>query len=198
MILTASAEPSRGWGGPLAILAAFVIFRVVVMPVGLWVMGKIKSPSPPPALPAGSRKKVQATVGVSRDEPRRDRHYAWGAIGYEQPGEIEPYEEPAERPGWRHRLAQARQVMTTGSHVLPEPDVEPEPPEDDIDLALDGEPEGVDDEPAEPIEKYIDRALDLGIPYNQMVKVLIDHYGVSKSTAKRRIGEVRTTRNTKG
>lgn len=187
-----AAEPDRGWGGPLAILAAFVAFRVVVMPVGRWVMNKIKNPSPPPALPAGSRPKVQATVGSSPREPRRDQHYEWGSISYEQPGPVKPYEEP-ERPGWRHRLAQARQIAATGTHVLPEPEIEPVPPEDDIDLALDGEPEA-EQEPAEPIEEYIGRALDLGIPYNQIVKVLIEHYGISRSTAKRRIGEVRAER----
>jgi hypothetical protein len=134
---------------------------------------------------------VQATVGVSEREPRV-QHYAWGAISHEQPEPVEAYEEP-ERPTWRHRLAQARQIAATGSHVLPEPDVEPEPPEDDIDLALDDEPEATE-ESDEPIEAYINRALDLGIPYNQMVKVLMGHYAISKSTAKRRIGEVRSSR----
>jgi hypothetical protein len=51
-----------------------------------------------------------------------------------------------------------------------------------------------DDDEGEKIEEYIGRARDLRVPYNQIVKVVVDYYGVSESTAKRRIREVDESR----
>lgn len=208
----ASAETPRGWGGPLALLAAFVIFRVVVMPVSRWVMSKIGNPSPPPALPAGSRKKVQSTVGFTDDEPDRVRDYSWGRIGYERRREIaeEPEELPAgadpERPTRAERMrllmAQARQVVTTGSSELPEePDdeleYEPEKdPEIDLDLGYEPERETVNTLPKTKALEYITQSRDLMLPYRQIVGVIVDVYAVSESTAKRWIREVDEARRT--
>jgi hypothetical protein len=179
-LAVAAAEPNRGWGGPLAILAAFVAFRLL-MPLMHRLRAKIGNPSPPPALPTAERVKVKATVGVTPDEPAEPEDGWWGRI--------------VEIGGVRVR--QARQVMATGSHVLPEADEPDEEPYGDIDLDLDNKEMADDEEDEERVdtaEEYIGRALGLGIPYNQMVKVLIDHYGVSRSTAKRRISEVRAAR----
>lgn len=181
----ASAEPSRGWGGPIALVAAYLIFRVgqYVATRRGWI--KIDNPSPPPALPTAERVKVQSTVGFTEPEPDEPEEGWWGRI--------------VEVGG--HRYRQVRQVMATGSHELPPDDDEPDEAGEDpaIDLALDDEPapEG-EEERGETIEEYIGRALGLGIPYNQIVKVLIDHYGVSRSTAKRRIGEARNAQQAKG
>jgi hypothetical protein len=170
-LAVAAAEPNRGWGGPLAILAAFALFRVVVMPVGRWVMAKIGNPSPTPALPTAERVKVEATVGFTEPEPVEPESGWWGRI--------------VERGG--HRFRQAEQVWRTGDHELPPADDEPDG-DPEIDLALDEEePE----ERGETAEEYIARARRLGISHGQIVKVLMEYYGInSESTAKRRIREV--------
>jgi hypothetical protein len=175
LFAAATAEPSRGWGGPLALLAAFVVFRML-MPGMRKLRDKIINPSPTPALPTAERVKVKATVGVTPDEPSEPEVGWWGRI----------------REVGGERFRQAEQVWRTGDHELPPDDDEPgEDPA--IDLALDDE-EPEEEERGEPAEEYIARALDLGIPYNQIVKVLMDHYDISRSTAKRRIGEVRAER----
>jgi hypothetical protein len=175
MLLATAAEPARGWGGPIALLAAFLIFRIVVMPAGRWVMSKIGNPSPPPALPTAERVKAQATVGSTSDGSTEPEVGWWGRI--------------VEVGGVRVR--QARQVWRTGSHELPaaddpdedlniDPDTDP-----DIDLALDGEED--DDET---VEEYIARARGLKLPYNQIVKVIMEYYDLTEATAKYRIRKV--------
>jgi hypothetical protein len=178
LVAAAAEEAARGWDNTWGLLAGgAVIYAIWRVDLHLRSRTEIENPSPTPALPTAERVKVKATVGFTDPEPDEPEVGWWGRI--------------VEVGGVRYR--QARQIAATGSHVLPEPEVQPEPPEDDIDLALDDEPEATE-EVDEPIEAYINRALDLGIPYNQMVKVLMDHYAISKSTAKRRIGEVRSSR----
>lgn len=77
------------------------------------------------------------------------------------------------------RFRQAKQIMATGG--LEEIEEAPEQPADD-------EPE--EDDEGERIEEYIARARGHRVPYNQIVRVVVDYYGVSESTAKRRIKEV--------
>jgi hypothetical protein len=141
------------------------------MPVSRWVMAKIQNPSPTPALPTAERVKVKATVGFTEPEPNEPESGWWGRI--------------VERGG--HRFRQAEQVWRTGDHELPPADDEPDE-DPDIDLALDEEePE----ERGETAEEYIARARRLGISHGQIVKVLMEHYGInSESTVKRRIREV--------
>jgi hypothetical protein len=171
MLLAATTEPARGWGGPIALLAAFLIFRIVVMPAGRWVMSKIGNPSPPPALPAAERVKAQATVGSTGDGSSGPEAGWWGRI--------------VEVGGVRVR--QAQQIWRTGSHELPPAD-EPEgdePDEDpEIDLALE------EDEEGETVEQYIHRARDLKLPYNQIVRVIMQYYDLTEPTAKYRIRKV--------
>lgn len=176
MLLAATAaEPARGWAGPVAILAAFVAFRLL-MPVMRRLRDKINNPSPTLELPTAERVKVKATVGFTEPEPVEPERGWWGEI--------------VERGG--HRYRQARQVMATGSHVLPPADDEPDA-DLEIDLALDED----DDSPAEEVEErtetveeYITRARRIGAPYSRILRTVVAHYGVSESTAKRRIREV--------
>lgn len=172
----ASAEPSRGWGGPIAILAAFAAFRLL-MPLMRQLRDKIGNPSPPPALPAAERVKVQSTVGFTEPEPDEPEEGWWGRI--------------VEVGG--HRYRQVRQVMATGSHELPPDDDEPDEAGEDpaIDLALDDEPEpDSEEERGETVEEYIGRAREMQVPYNQIKRVVIANYDVSESTAKRLIKRV--------
>jgi hypothetical protein len=175
MLLAAATEPARGWGGPAALLAAFLIFRVVVMPAGRWVMSKIGNSSPTPALPPAERVKAQATVGVTDDGSGSDAGW-WGRI--------------VEVGGVRVR--QAQQVWRTGSHELPpaddgEDDDLDEDPE--IDLALD-EDEPDDEDEGETVEQYIARARDLKLPYAQIVRVVMEYYDLTEPAAKYRIRKV--------
>jgi hypothetical protein len=171
MLLAATTEPPRGWGGPIALLTAFLIFRVVVMPAGRWVMSKIGNPSPPPALPTAERVKAQATVGSTDDGSNGSEVGWWGRI--------------VEVGGVRAR--QAQQIWRTGSHELPPADEpEEEAGEDlEIDLALDD-----DDDEGETVGEYITRARALKLPYNQIVKVIMEYYDLTEATAKYRIRKV--------
>lgn len=172
MLLAAGAQPGRSWAGLLALAAAYVVFRV-----GTYVWVRLKRPSPTPAIEGARRVKVQATVGVTPDEPTGEP-------------EVEPawFGRIIERGGVRMR--QVRQIVKTGSHELPAEDDEPEV-DSDVDLALDDEPaEDEPDDGDEALEEYIARARRLRVPYNQIVKVAVATYGVSVSTAKRRIREL--------
>jgi hypothetical protein len=170
ILAAAAAQPARSWAGLLALAAAYVVFRV-----GTYVWTNIKSPSPPPAIEGVRRVKVQATVGVTPDEPTAD------------PAEVGWWGRIREVGGVRFR--QAQQVVKTGSHELPAED-EAEPEGDtEVDLALDDEPAEGDDD-GEAVEEYIARARKLRVPYSQIVRVVVELYGVSESTAKRRIRDV--------
>lgn len=160
MILSAAAEPGRSWSWLLAALAAYGLFLL-----GTRIYNKIKNPSPTPAIEGVRRTKVQATVGVTDPEPAEPAEVGWW-------GKI------VEKGGVRFR--QAKQIAATGSHELPP---------DDVDVPLDDEAED-DAEEVEAIEDYVVRARDLKVPYNQIVRVVVEHYGASESTAKRRIREV--------
>jgi hypothetical protein len=168
MTLSAAAEAHRSWTWLIAALVAYGLF-LFFTPLLKKLADKIRNPSPPPAIAGVRRTKVQATVGVTDDEPG-------------EPAETDWWGKIVEKGGVRFR--QAKQIAATGSHVLPEPD--------ETDLPLDDD-EG-EDQGGEAIEEYVGRARDLGVAYNQIVRVVVDHYGVSESTAKRRIREVDDSR----
>lgn len=164
MTLSAAAvEAHRSWSWLIAALAAYGLFLLFTP-----LIRKIRNPSPTPAIEGVRRKKVQATVGVTEDEPT-------------DPAEVDWWGRIKEVGGIRFR--QAKQIMATGSHEIPE-----EEDDEDVDVALDDGAEKK--EPVEAIEEYIGRARDIGVPYNHIVRVVVQHYGVSESTAKRRIKEV--------
>lgn len=163
MTLSAAAEAHRSWSWLIAALVAYGLFLLLTP-----LIRKIKSPSPTPSIEGARRTKVQATVGVTDDEPAEPAEIGWWGRIVEQGG---------------LRFRQAKQIMATGSHELPDLD-----DEEDLDIPLDDETEEGDD--GEKIDEYIARARGLRVPYNQIVRVVVEYYGVSESTAKRRIREV--------
>lgn len=167
MTLSAPAADHRSWAWLAAALAAYGLFLLLTP-----LIRKIRFPSPPPAIEGVRRTKVQATVGVTDDEPTEPAEVGWWGRIVEVGGV---------------RMRQAKQIMATGGLEDPAEDE----PDDDVDIPLDDEEQG------EKIEEYIARARDLRVPYNQIVKVVVDHYGVSESTAKRRIKEVDEARRPK-
>lgn len=116
----AAAEPHRGWGGPLAILAAFAAMGLIHV-----CMKRRKNHSPTPPAAGGHRVKPQVSEVSDTSDTSADPPW-WGEI-VTVGGE---------------RMRRARQVWRTGSADLPE---EPADAEDgtEIDLELD-EPEDVD------------------------------------------------------
>lgn len=154
-----AAEAHRSWSWLIAALVAYGLFLLFTP-----LIRKIKSPSPTPSIEGVRRTKVQATVGVTDDEPAEPAEIGWWGRIVEQGG---------------LRFRQAKQIMATGSHELSE-EADPE----------DDEEPGEEDDEGEKIEEYITRARGLRVPYNQIVRVVVEYYGVSESTAKRRIREV--------
>lgn len=163
MTLADAPDAHRSWAWLAAALAAYGIFLLFTP-----LIRKIRNPSPPPAIEGVRRTKVQATVGVTKDEPAEPAEIGWW-------GRI------VEKGGVRYR--QAKEIMATGGLAEPA-----EGEGEDVDVPLDDEP--ADDEQDEKIEEYIARARGLRVPYNQIVRVVVEYYGVSESTAKRRIKEV--------
>jgi len=164
--IAVAPEPHRSWAWLAALLVAYGLFLLLTP-----LIRKIRNPSPTPAIEGVRRTKVQATVGVTEDEPTEPAEIGWWGRIVEVGGV---------------RFRQVQQIMATGGLE------EPPKADDDIDLPLDDEPE--DDKQGEKIEDYIARARHLGVQYNQIVRVVVDYYGVSESTAKRRIREVDETR----
>lgn len=167
----ATGQP-RSWAGIIALILGYVGFRLVVF---FWRKWREATPTPL-SLPEGSRPKVQATVGVNTDDTDADTSW-WGRI--------------VESSGDRFRVV--RQIVTTGSAALP-----PGGDDDEVDVALDAAPDDdpldVDGLPAsrsEELNEYVRRALAIPVPYSHIVRVAVKTYGVSESTAKRRIREVR-------
>lgn len=166
MTLSAAADPHRSWAWLIAALVTYVLFLFFTP-----LIRKIRNPSPPPAIEGVRRTKAQATVGVTKDEPAEPAEIGWW-------GRI------VEKGGVRYR--QAKEIMATGGLAEPAEDGD-----EDVDLPLDDDPEEPEgDEQEEKIEDYIARARYLQVPYKQIVRVVVDYYGVSESTAKRRIKEV--------
>lgn len=173
MTLPDAAPAHRSWDWLIAVLIAYGLF-LFFAPYLRKLVDKIKNPSPPPAIEGVRRTKVQATVGVTEDEPNEPAEVGWW-------GRI------VEVGGLRFR--QAKQIMATGSHELPDDDGE------DIDVPLD-DPAPEADDTAE-MMGYIRDARRMQVPYKYIVDVVMKTYGVSESTAKRRIREVDEARRPK-
>ncbi len=111
-VIAAAQEAQRGWGGPLALLAAAAgLFALHV------VVTKIRNPSPTPPRGRGQIENPQVEVGSDPADPGGDPGW-WGRI--------------VEENGVRVRKVQ--QVWRTGSSELPPaPDDEPDG-EVDLDL----------------------------------------------------------------
>jgi hypothetical protein len=130
VLLAVASEPDRGWGGPLGIAVAFVIFAV-----GRWIWLKIHNPSPTPALPTAERVKAQARLGEQArlrsggggdvDLEKGDKRYSWGGISYD-------------KPTFGDRLEGLKDVWRDAANRgAPDEDEVPEDRDPEIDLALD-------------------------------------------------------------
>lgn len=196
MLLAAASEPARGWGGPIALVVAFVVFRLFAL-----AYTKIKNPSPPPPPEGGSR---QITAGRSRfaitDTPAdpgpdptadRPRRPAGPTRDTTFPGRdtASPGPDPTAGTSWwgpivergGRRFRAAVHIARTGES----PPAEPEPARDDFDDALDlvAEPEPDD------LDTWLGWAAGLG--YNERIRRAVARFGVSESSVKRRIRELR-------
>lgn len=163
MTLSAAAEAHRSWAWLIAALAAYGLFLFFAP-----YIRKIRNPSPTRALTGANRVKVQAKVGVNTDDTEPDTGSDeldwWGRI----------------RVIGGVRIRQVKQVLATGSHELPEGEGE------DVDLALDDEGEQKKESP----ERYVARCRDMKVPYVHIVRVLVEHYGLTTDQAKYRIRKV--------
>lgn len=65
--LAAAAEPSRGWGGPIAIVVALGVFGVIYMVMER--LEELRSPSPPPRPSRVSDENPLLNEGSEPDEP---------------------------------------------------------------------------------------------------------------------------------
>lgn len=173
LTLAAAQEAPRGWGGPVAILAAVVVFYLFAT-THQRIRDARRTPSPTPRGGRGVRVKPQVrsvsdtdnTTPDTTDDTDAETDW-WGRI--------------VEVGGRRFR--QARQIMRTGA--LDDEDDEFEHADDDVDLALDDEPETM--------EEAIARMDEAGVPYAEIVRAVMRDYEVSESTAKRRIRDVRAS-----
>ncbi|MEV4708885.1 hypothetical protein [Actinoplanes sp. NPDC049316] len=165
VMTAAQAEPQRGWGGPLAILAAFAGIGLIHL-----FMERRRSPSPTP--PRGRRSGVnsQVTAGSDPVDPGADPGW-WGQI--------------VEVNGVRMR--KVRQVWRTGSTRLPENAAEP-PEDDGVDLALDGPGEAASE--PQSLDAWLAEH-DGQAGTNELIRQAAARYRVSESTAKRALRQVR-------
>lgn len=133
MLLAAAAEPQRGWAGPVALVVAFVAFRLFVL-----AYTKIKNPSPPPPsapthkpITAGQRKPRPI---AAKPEPRVDPDPGLHDTRFpsRDRGDESPWYGPIVEAGGRRFRAVAH-IARTGES----PPAEPEPARDDFDDALD-------------------------------------------------------------
>jgi hypothetical protein len=210
VIAAAASEPQRGWGGPVALLAALALF---------WLFREIhqrkiinRSPTPPAtadpkAITAGRARFTPAGGTTTRRpdptlrprDPRRDP-----TPGAFDPGvDTDPplretefpgrdTEGPAPDPGtdtWYGRIVEsggrrfraAAHIARTGDSPPPEPEPEPRDDFDDaLDLVAEPEPNHLDD--------WLEWAAGLG--YNERVRRAVARFGVSESKVKRRIRDM--------
>jgi hypothetical protein len=189
----ASAEPQRGWGGPVALMVALALF---------WVFREVhrkitnRSPTPPAggdpkAITAGPARFTPSTdvatrradpapqrtdPGVDTDPPLRDTEFPGRDTGgpSADPGADTWWGPIVERGGRRFRAA--AHIARTGESPPPEP------VRDDFDDALDlVEPDDLDE--------WLGWAAGLG--YNERVRRGAARFGISESSVKRRIRDLR-------
>ncbi|XVU25836.1 hypothetical protein ACQPZJ_01890 [Actinoplanes sp. CA-054009] len=172
-LVAETATPQRGWGGPIAIIAAFAVIGVMHLIKVRNKNQRTPSPTRPKALPRGA--KTQVNVVPDTDDTDADTGW-WGSIVDLGDG---------------RRIRRVKAVLATGSSRLPEDDepVDGELVEDDIDLDLD-EPDG-----PESLEAWVAEHLDR-MGYAELVREGMRLWGVSERTVKRRIADekARTTR----
>jgi hypothetical protein len=182
LAVAAAADQEMGWGGPVAILIAFALFAGFVA-----MHRKITNPSPTPPGGADTTALEQGHDGdttpdrgadTTRDTrfPRRDTT----SPGTDTDADTTWYG-PIVTLGGR-RFRQVAHIVRTGDSPPPEPE-----PADDLGDMV----ELVADPPPATVEEWLARADAADMPYSDMVRGAIREYGVSDSTAKRRIREMR-------
>lgn len=114
-------EPNRGWAGPIALVAAFAFFWLVIRPIYLRYR-KIDNPSPPPGEVPEPTVTPQDQAG---SDPRVTEETGWW-------GRV------VERGGQRYRTF--RHIAATGDSPA-----HSEPRDDEIDLDLDVELEPIEE-----------------------------------------------------
>lgn len=164
----AAEETSRGWGGPLAMLAAVAIFITFATLLDAWQRRRDHSPGEG-AGRGGVRVKSQVDTGFDTDDTDDD---PGPDTGRERSG-----------PGaWLRDFGRALWARE-------DRELDDEDEEEPVDDGQGDEEE--DEEGPETIEGTIRRLTEQGIPYAGIVRVLKREYRISESTAKRRIREVR-------
>lgn len=168
-LLAATAEPSRGWGGPAALAIAVAIFGAIV-----WLKSvyddKIGNHSPTPSRGGEIADRTLYHGEFDTDDTDADT---------DQP---DPWYGRIVTIGGR-RMRVVQHILRTGSSPKPA-EIEAGPQGDGLDIIT-------DDDPGEPIEEWIARADGRGMTYSEMVRIGVAHYGLSEATVKRRIRDVR-------
>lgn len=194
MLIVAAGETQRGWGGPIALVVACGIFWLFVV-----VHRKITNPSPTPPAQGGVKAIGAGRTGFTptgdtatrRPDPTRrptDPRVDTGP----PPRGTEPRRrdtggssaDPTDDTAWYGRIVEAGgRRFRAAAHIARTGDSPPpEPVRDDFDDALDL---------VEPIDldEWLGWAAGLG--YNERVRRGVARFGISESSVKRRIRDLR-------
>ena len=167
ILIAAAEEPSRGWGGPIAILVAGALFLLFAVAHDHFYGRAGDDEEPDEALPSPTRRArgvsrdTQVNSGVDTDDTERDTDSDTGWWG---------------------------QIVNVGGRR-----VRVTEPVDVDELDDDGDDQEPEEEPVR-IEDAIAMLEDRGVPYTEIVRTVREEFEVSESTAKRRIREVRAER----
>lgn len=200
--IAAASEPQRGWGGPLALLAAvglFVLFRAAYLRWG-------PSPTPPPkreprAIRRGHGGEPASDLqeapkgGVSGESGEPAQYTQFPARDTTSPG-VDPTPDPAPEPttwGQRIRLPDGSTLVRNMAHIARTGNsLPPAEPRDDFDDALDLVAEPEPDE----LDEWLVWAAEQDLGYRERVRRAVDRFGDSESTVKRRIRELKDEEET--
>jgi hypothetical protein len=206
--LAAATEARQGWAGPIALIAALAVFRLLQP-----LMHRIGNRSPTPPSAGGVKPITAGRLRFTRVDPSRDTTRGPAQTGRDpradttrQPADTGVDTDPAPRattfpardtspePGWfgrRIRLPDGSSVVRSALHIArtgDSPPPEPEPElrddfDDALDLVAEPEPDELDD--------WLAWAAEKDIGYNERVRRAMARFGDSESKIKRRIRELK-------